>query len=83
MTQGSGREGAGMRDMAGMAALMGEAVEAMTASQAVALALLRAEMDALAQILPGAGATETPAEAEARAAAEEAMTEAGFDNMPV
>lgn len=66
-----------------VAGLMGEAVEAAAAGQAMGLALLRAEMEALSQVMPGAAAPEDAAEAEARHAAEEAEIEAGFDNMPV
>lgn len=71
-------------DMTDVAALMGETVEAMAAGQAMALALLKAEMAALAQVMPGAAsAEETETEAEARRSEEEARVEAGFDNMPV
>ena len=50
----------------------------------MALALLKAEMAALAQVMPGAAsAEETETEAEARRSEEEARVEAGFDNMPV
>jgi hypothetical protein len=70
------------KDMVGMAALMGEAIEAMAATQAVGLAVLRAEMEALAHVMPGQVPTEGP-EAEARRAVEEAAVEAGFDNLPV
>lgn len=68
------------RDMTEMAGLMGEAVEAMAASQAFGLALLRAEMAALAQVMPGQPG-HVPSEAQ-RAAAD-AEVEAAFDNMPV
>jgi len=70
------------KDMVGMAGLMGEAVEAMAASQALGLALLKAEMDALAHLMPGHVA-DGGAEDEARRVAEEAAVEAGFDNLPV
>lgn len=70
-------------DATGMAALMGEAVEVMAAGQAIGLALLKAEMDALASVLPGMDVPETEAEVEARRAIEEAEVESGFDNMPV
>ena len=70
------------RDMAGMAALMGGAVEAMAGAQAMGLALLRAEMQALAQVMPGHHSADG-AEDEARRLAEEASVEAGFDNLPV
>ena len=66
-----------------MAALMGEAVEAMAAGQAMGLALLKAEMEALTQVMPGDVPGETEAEAEQRRLAEEAAREDGFDNMPV
>ena len=70
------------KDMVGMAGLMGEAVEAMAATQAFGLAMLKAEMDALEQMMPGHEAAHGPEE-EARRAAEEAAVEAGFDNLPV
>lgn len=66
-----------------MAALMGEAVEAMAAGQAMGLALLKAEMDALTQVLPGTVPDEDPAEMAQRRLADEAAQEADFDNMPV
>ena len=69
-----------------IAGLMGEAVEAAVAGQALTLALLKAELEAITQMLPGlapAVATETEAEAEARQRAEEARIETDFDNMPV
>ena len=52
----------------------------MAASQAFGLALLRAEMAALAQVMPGQPG-HVPSEAQ-RAAAD-AEVEAAFDNMPV
>lgn len=70
------------RDMAGMAALMGEVVEAMAGAQALGLSLLKAEMEALSQVMPG-HPTAHGAEDEARLAAEDAAVEAGFDNLPV
>ena len=70
-------------DLTDMAALMGGAVEAMVAGQAMGLALLKAEMEALAQVLPTAENDVTAAEDEARAREEDAAREAGFDNMPV
>lgn len=66
-----------------MAALMGEAVEAMAAGQAMGLAVLKAEMEALTQVLPGAVPDEDAAAADQRRLAEEAALEADFDNMPV
>ncbi|NBE08766.1 hypothetical protein [Paragemmobacter ruber] len=66
-----------------MAALVGEAVEAMAAGQAMGLALLRAEMEALAHVLPPAARAPGAAADEARARDDEAAREAGFDNMPV
>jgi hypothetical protein len=66
-----------------MAALMGEAVEAMAAGQAMGLALLKAEMEALTQVLPGAVPDEDEATAARRRLAEDASQEADFDNMPV
>lgn len=69
----------GRKEMVGMAGLMGGVVEAVAASQAFGLAALKAELDALAQVMPG---HDTPAD-EARRAAEDAAVEAGFDNLPV
>ena len=66
-----------------MAALMGEAVEAVAAGQAMGLALLKAEMEALTHVMPGDAPEETEAEAAQRRLAEEAAQEDGFDNMPV
>ncbi|MBD1202529.1 MAG: hypothetical protein O9292_06830 [Rhodobacteraceae bacterium] len=69
-----------------IAGLMGEAVEAAAAGQALTLALLQAEMEAITQLMPGlapAQPAETEAEAEARQRAEEARIETDFDNMPV
>ena len=56
---------------------------AAAAGQAMGLAVLRAEMEALSKVMPGAMSEEDAAQAEARHAAEEAEIEAGFDNMPV
>lgn len=53
------------------------------AGQAMALATLRAEMQALSWLLPGRAAAASDAEAEARERQGQADTEAGFDNMPV
>lgn len=50
--------------------------------QIMGLALLRAEMEALAQMMPGRS-HETEAETAARLAAVDAEVEAAFDNMPV
>lgn len=69
-----------------MAALMGEAAEAAAAGQALTLALLQAEMEAIARILPGHAGDEaalTEAEADVLRRAEEARIEADFDNLPV
>lgn len=74
------------RDALDMAGLMGAAVEAGAAAQALGLALLRAEMDALVQMMPGQGsemAPETATDAAARQAETDAAVEAGFDNLPV
>ncbi len=49
------------------------------AGQKLALGALRAEMLALAAVMPGRG----PAAAETRRRDDEAAIEAGFDNMPV
>lgn len=58
-----------------MAALAGEMTEAAIAGQAVGLQILMAEMQALAQVMPGADLHHhTPTQAE---------VEADFDNMPV
>lgn len=58
-----------------MAAFAGEMTEAAVAGQAAGLRLLMAEMQALAQVLPGAeGHHHSPTQAE---------VEADFDNMPV
>ena len=70
------------KDMVGVAALMGGAVEAMAGAQAMGLALLRAEMEALVQVMPGHVSAHGPEE-DARQAAEDAAVEAGFDNLPV
>ncbi|MEY4873109.1 MAG: hypothetical protein RLZZ563_2439 [Pseudomonadota bacterium] len=67
----------------GMSGLTAEVLEAVAVTQAVGLGVLRAEMDALARLLPGQAEGETEAEAAARLAAEAAEIEAGFDNMPV
>ena len=72
-----------MTRLTDMAGLMGEAVEAAAVGQAMGLALLRAEMEALSKVMPGADEPEDAAQAEARHAAEEAEIEQGFDNMPV
>ena len=72
-----------MTRLTDIAGLMGEAVEAAAAGQAMGLAVLRAEMEALSKMMPGAVSEEDAAQAEARHAAEEAEIEAGFDNMPV
>lgn len=69
--------GTGMTEMA---ALMGATVEAAANAQVMGLSLLKAEMAALAQMMPG---QESDPVTEARRAAEEAEIEAGFDNMPV
>ena len=71
--------------LARAAGLMGEAVEAAAAGQALTLALLQAEMEAMAQLIPGLapGRSETDAEEEARRREEEARIETDFDNMPV
>lgn len=73
------------QDVAGIVA---EAMEAVAVTQAIGLGVLRAEMEALTRLLPGASggaavADETQAEAAARQAAETAAIEDGFDNMPV
>jgi hypothetical protein len=65
-----------------LAGLAGETIEAVAAGQAVGLALLKGEMEALVSVLPG-HPHETPAETAARLQAEDAQTESDFDNMPV
>lgn len=75
------------KDVTDLAALMGEAAEAMAAGTAVAqaagLAVLKAELAALAHVLPGDTAPESAEDAERRRLAEDAAQEDGFDNMPV
>lgn len=67
-----------------VAGLMGEAIEAAAAGQALTLSLLQAEVEAIARMLPGHGQPEeTEAEQEARRRDEEARIESDFDNMPV
>lgn len=67
-----------------VAGLMGEAIEAAAAGQALTLSLLQAEVEALARMVPGhAPPAETEAEQEARRRDEEARIESDFDNMPV
>ncbi len=72
-----------MTRLTDIAGLMGEAVEAAAAGQAMGLAVLRAEMEALSKGMPGAEPAEDAAQAEARHAAEAAEIEAGLDTMPV
>lgn len=69
-----------LRDMARLA---GSAADMAAAGQRGAMAVLLAEMQALASLMPGVPvSTDTEAD-EARLRAEEAEVEAGFDNMPV
>jgi len=58
----------------------GAATEMARVGQELALGALRAEMMALAAMMPGAAAHQQD---EAARAAREAEVEAGFDNMPV
>lgn len=51
-------------------------------AQIMGLALLRAEMEALAQLMPG-HPVETEAETDARLAATDSAIEDSFDNMPI
>jgi hypothetical protein len=53
------------------------------AGQSLALGALEAEIQALAALMPGHGATAPEPATEAERRAEEAAIEAGFDNMPV
>lgn len=69
--------------MTKMAALAGETIEALAAGQAMAMATLKAEMEALGHLLPTLHADETEQELAARKRAEDAQTESDFDNMPV
>lgn len=67
-----------------MAGWMGGAMEAAAAGQALTLALLQAEMEAIAQLLPGAAVdTVSDAEEEAARRAEEERIEEDHDNLPV
>ncbi|WGV16822.1 hypothetical protein [Fuscovulum ytuae] len=71
-------------DLARMAGWMGGALEAAAAGQALTLALLRAEMEAIAQLMPGVPADPIPdAEEEATRRADEARIEEDHDNLPV
>lgn len=65
-----------------MAGWMGGAIEAMAAGQALTLAILRAEMEAMVQVMPGHAAA-AEAEDEAERLAVEARIEADHDNLPV
>ena len=56
---------------------------AIAAAQAISLDLLRAEMAALAMLLPGQTDDAGPEARDAREAAHAAAFEAGFDDMPV
>lgn len=67
-----------------IAGLMGEAMEAAAAGQALTLSVLQAEVETIARMLPGySPPAETEAEQEARRREEEARIETDFDNMPV
>ena len=70
-------------NMTKMAGLAGETIEAFAAGQAMALATLKAEMEALGHLLPTYHADETEEQHAARLREEEAQTETDFDNMPV
>lgn len=81
MTEEPKDEGAAITRMAG---LMGEAIEAAAAGQALSLSILQAEVAAMAGMLQGHTPTpETEAEQEERRRNEEARIETDFDNMPV
>jgi hypothetical protein len=67
-----------MTDKTSIADLANEMVEAAVSGQTAGLRVLLAEMQALTQVMPGAG-HETAAER----LAHEAEVEADFDNMPV
>lgn len=62
------------------AKLAGDMTAAAMSGQGAGLSLLRAELQALSLLIPGA---ELPARSEAQRLAAEAETEADFDNMPV
>ena len=67
-----------------MAGWMGGALEAAAAGQAMTLALLRAEMEAIVQLMPGVAPAPVPeAGEEAARRAEEARIEEDHDNLPV
>lgn len=76
---GQGREAALTR----MAGLMGEAMEAAAAGQALTFALLQAEFEALARLMPGAAPAPAAEEAEDRRRADEARIETDLDNLPL
>jgi hypothetical protein len=73
-------------DLRDMARLAGAAADMAATGQRSAMAVLLAEMQALASLMPGvhpAPLSEDTETAEARRRAEEAEVEAAFDNMPV
>lgn len=59
--------------------VIGDWTKAVVATEAAALALLKAEMEGLSVLFGGESAPKTPEEARQA----EAKTEDGFDNMPV
>ncbi|MBI1173231.1 hypothetical protein GC209_17725 [bacterium] len=59
--------------------VVGQWAKAVVATEDAALAVLKAEMEGLSVLFGGESAARTPEEIKA----DEARTEAGFDNMPV
>jgi hypothetical protein len=73
-------------DLRDMARLAGAAADMAAVGQRTTMAVLLAEMQALASLMPGmpgAGVSDRTEDMEARHRAEEAEVEAAFDNMPV
>lgn len=66
-----------------LAQVAGQITSATMAGQEAGLHMLLAEMQALSVMLPGAALLPQPPKTDAERAAEEAATEADFDNMPV
>lgn len=66
-----------------LAEVAGQMTQAAMAGQGVGLNLLLAEMQALAVMMPGAGLVPQPPRSPEQILADEAATEADFDNMPV
>lgn len=74
-------------DLHRISQLAGQAADAMARGSTAGLAVLLTEMKALCSVLPGEVLRAVPetssAEAEARARAADAKTEAMFDNLPL